>query len=136
MIKEFVYNLKEYFKYLTKVGFKELFLNVLSVILYIIAASFFYIPVGIIEDVIRELIVSFTDMSDLFMSLYNWFFSLVSAIIAIYVFIRLFNRGFNFKENKEPVPIKKFFEEDKKDGKSTKKENIKDDIDLPKTKDE
>lgn len=128
MFKEFLSNLKEYIDYLMKVDFKELFINTLILICMLILSAFFFIPIGIIQDVIRSFIIIFVDFNAITGSLYNWIFYVLSFVVCIGAFIYMFNRRFSDLEE-----LKKQIKN--KDGKKIDKVKEKDDeLELPKAK--
>lgn len=127
VITNFFKNAKEYGKYLMKVDFKALFANTVILICLLIIAAFAYIPVGILEDLIRSFIIVFTSMSGVFALLYTWLFRVIGACCSIYLFMWLFNYRYNYMENDVTDPM---------NGSIEKKEKVKekDELDLPKVK--
>ncbi len=141
MLSNFMYNLKMYLKYIVKVGFKELFFDVLILVLMAVIASFVYVPVGLVQDLIRTLVISFVPLNGVGASIYIWIFLLLKVILSLLAFIYLFNMRYDFKNNKV-VPIEGTYTLERKDSifveekpikkeKSTKEEEF----DLPKEKD-
>ena len=124
MLKDFIKNIKKFCTYIVKVDFKELFIN---------TAAFVYLPIGIIRDMLNDFIQFFTPISGLGGEIYIFIFKLISAVLAILVFIYFFNKRYanidkeSSKDNKE----KKKDKESKED-----KDKNNDDLDLPKEKDE
>lgn len=138
-IKEFGKNFKSYVDYLMTVNFKELLVNVLILVCILILALFVYVPVGIVQELIRSIIVVYASFSDLGLQLFNWFFLLISSVCAILFFGYLFNKRFaDIKEFKKQVKDsleKKDNHKDKDEKKDEiKKESEVDEIILPKTK--
>lgn len=143
LLSNFVYNLKMYFKYIVKVGFKELFFDVLILILMVIISAFAYVPVGLVEELIRSLISSFVPLTGIAFSLFDWLFSLIKVICSLLLFIYLFNMRYDFKNGKV-VPIEGtytlerkdsiFVDEDEKKEKAKEKPVKETEMDLPKEK--
>lgn len=128
MFKEFLSNFKEYIDYLMKVDFRELFINTLILICLLILSAFFFIPIGIIQDVIRSFIIIFVDFNVITGSLYNWLFYLLSFVVCIYAFVYMFNKRFgDLEELKKQIKNK-----DVKKAVNTKEKD--DELDLPKAK--
>lgn len=102
MFKSFFKNGKKYIDYLMSVNFKELFVNVVILFCILVLSAFVYIPVGLVQELIRSFILVFTTFTEITSGLFNWFFNLVSLILAVFAFIYLFNKRFNditaFKE--------------------------------------
>lgn len=133
MLKDFIKNIKKFCTYIVKVDFKELFINTGTLVCYAIMAAFVYLPIGIIRDMLNDFIQFFTPISGLGGEIYIFIFKLISAVLAILVFIYFFNKRYanidkeSSKDNKE----KKKDKESKED-----KDKNNDDLDLPKEKDE
>jgi len=136
---DFVYNLKMYLKYITKVGFKELFIDVLILVCLAVIASFVYLPIGLLRDLIRSLFITFVQFNAVIGSIYNWIFNVISAIVSLIAFGYLFNMRYDFKNDKV-VPVEGTYTLERKDEINLKKdENKKEDeskVDLPKQKGE
>lgn len=131
MIKKFVENVKKYCDYLMTVNFGDLFINVLVLICILLLSTFMFVPVGLISTLIRDFIMLFGSISDLFLSIYDWIFTLISTVLTFIAFMYMFNKRFEdiegFKKQiKEAPPINL----DTKDNKESK-EN---DMELPKEK--
>ena len=124
MLKKFWKTLKDYVNYLMKVDFKELFINTIILICLVILAAFVYIPIGLVQDLIRNLLSIFINMGGIFGLIYTWLFSLIGAIVAILAFIYLFNKRFDSIKNESNK------ESSNKKGSKEKEE----DLDLPKVK--
>ena len=128
VIVNFFKNLKEYGKYLMKVDFKALFANTIILICMLIISAFAYIPVGIVEDLVRSLITVAVTLDGVAALLFTWVFKVLGALCSIYVFMWLFNYRYNYVENDVTDPF---------NGSIAKKEKAKaaeEDLDLPKVK--
>lgn len=127
-ITNFFKNIKEYAKYLMDIGFKELFANTVILLCMIIVAAFAYIPVGILEDVIRTLIQITVGLPEPVAVIYSWIFKVVGACCSIYVFMWLFNIRYNYVEKKVTDPFKGSINKTEKDVVE------EEELDLPKVK--
>ena len=139
LYSNFLYNAKMYLKYIAKVGFGELFIDILILLLIAVLASFAYVPVAMIEDILRSIITSFVSFNKVGASLYNALFIAVGACSSITLFVYLFNQRYDFKNN-EVVPMKGTYTLKRNDEISVK-EKDKDDkkeeeVELPKVKEE
>ena len=134
-IVDFFKNVKEYAKYLMKVDFKELFANTIILLCMLVIAAFAYIPVGILEDIIRTLIQITVSMSSTVNSVYAWIFKVFGACCSIYVFMWLFNKRYNYVNKDVTDPLKgnivknNGFKDQNEKGNSEKEE-----FELPKVK--
>ncbi len=132
LLKKFLKNLKAYINYLMQVNFKDLFINTVILFCIIVLASLIYVPIGIVEDLIRSFIVIYFVFDGAASLLFSWIFSLISAICFIFTFMYLFNKRFDDLEKfKNQVAGKEVVIKKDKDKKSKKDD---DDLDLPKTK--
>ena len=130
MLKKFKNNFKKYFDYLMTVNFGELFINVLILLCIILLSTFVFIPVGLIESLIRDFIILFVALPTLVLSIYSWIFNLISTILTLLVFIYLFNKRFDdieaFKKQLKEKP-------QVNEGNNAKKTS-EEELELPKTK--
>ena len=129
MLKKFWKRFKDYFSYLMTVDFKELFINLVILVCIILLSSFVFVPVGLVESLIRDFIFLFITLDSFVLQLYNWLFDLIATLGSVYAFIILFNKRFEdieaFKKQIKGKPQEtKVQEETKKD----------DELELPKTK--
>ncbi len=131
MLKNFCKNFKKYFDYLMTVNFKELFINTVILFCIIVLAAFVFIPVGIVQDLVRNMITMITPFTGKGDEIFNFVFLFISTVGFFLAFIYLFNKRFNdldaFKSQvKNEIKAKKINNESKDD----------DDFDLPKAKNE
>ena len=107
MFKDFGKNFKNYFDYLMTVNFKELFINVVILFCIIVLAAFVFVPVGIIQDLVRSMVTLFYSFSVTGDKLFNIVFLLISTIGFFLAFIYLFNKRFSdieaFKKQSETI---------------------------------
>ena len=112
------------------VNFGELFINVLILLCIILLSTFVFIPVGLIESLIRDFIILFVALPTLVLSIYSWIFNLISTILTLLVFIYLFNKRFDdieaFKKQLKEKP-------QVNEGNNAKKTS-EEELELPKTK--
>ena len=116
MFKKFISNVKNYVNYLMTVNFGELFINVLILLCILVLSTFVFVPVGLVQSLIRDFILLFGSMSNLFLSIFDWVFTLISTVLAATAFIYMFNKRFddldllkkqiNNKQVKEEEPKK------------------------------
>ncbi|MGN1371929.1 MAG: hypothetical protein ACI4XM_06630 [Candidatus Coprovivens sp.] len=130
MFKDFGINFKNYFDYLMTVNFKELFINVVILFCIIVLAAFVFVPVGIIQDLVRSMVTLFYSFSVTGDKLFNIVFLLISTIGFFLAFIYLFNKRFSDIEAfKKQVKDEKRIEKNNSDV----KENVEE-LEMPKTK--
>ena len=110
MIKKFAGNFKNYFDYIMTVNFGDLFINVLILLCIVLLSTFVFVPIGLIESLIRDFLLLFIDLPGMLLSIYSWVFTLISTLFAFLAFIYLFNKRFedieafkNQLNNKAPV---------------------------------
>lgn len=135
-LKDFVHNFKNYLKYLMRVGFKELLINVLLLICILLLACLVYVPIGVLQELIRSFIVIYATFEGTGAQLFYWFFSFISAVCAFLVFIYLFNLRFQdieaFKEQMQNDSGKK--DNNKNVSKEEPQKGEEEEIVLPKAK--
>ena len=128
LCKEFFKNLKEYVAYLMKVDFKELFVNTVILICILALATFVYLPVSLVDDLILSLLTIFIKFSATLAAIYHWIFKLISFVLSVLAFMYLFNM--RFKDVKEKGL------ENKVEIKPKKDDAPKTELDLPKKKED
>ena len=112
------------------VNFKELFINVVILFCIIVLAAFVFVPVGIIQDLVRSMVTLFYSFSVTGDKLFNIVFLLISTIGFFLAFIYLFNKRFSDIEAfKKQVKDEKRIEKNNSDV----KENVEE-LEMPKTK--
>ena len=103
MFKDFFKNLKNYLSYIMKVGFGELFIQFLTLVIILLISLFVYIPLGLIQD----LVVTFFSTIGLTLGetgylVLNLIFKSVELVVAICCFVYLFNKRYeDFKKAEE-----------------------------------
>lgn len=124
VIEKFIKTLKDYINYLMKVGYKELFANTVVIFCLIVLSAFVYIPIDVVKSFIKDTLLLFAGFGDTFDAIFYWFFNIISALSAIFVFMILFNKRFESVKNaqQENNKIKE------------KNEEGNDDLELPKSK--
>lgn len=93
-LSDFIKNGKKYLEYLMKLGFKDLFVNFIEIIMLVILACLVYLPIGIISDLMFQIINIFVVNNAYFLKVYDLIFSLISAILAVYLFVYMFNKRY------------------------------------------
>jgi len=94
LLKKFIKNFKEYINYLMKVNFKQLFVNTIIILCIVLLSALIYVPVGIIQDLIRSFIVIFVHMVGVPALLFTWIFRVIGALSFVIAFMILFNKRF------------------------------------------
>lgn len=131
MFKDFVSNFKKYFQYLMTVNFKDLFVNTVILFCIIVLSAFVFVPVGIVQDLIRSMATIISPFSAKGDEIFNFVFLLISTIGFFLVFIYLFNKRFNDLEE-----FKKQVKDNKKIEKKVISKNAsEDEFEMPKKKD-
>ena len=82
MIKKFAGNFKKYFDYIMTVNFGDLFINVLILLCIVLLSTFVFVPIGLIESLIRDFLLLFIDLPGMLLSIYSWVFTLISTLFA------------------------------------------------------
>lgn len=129
MFKKFGVNVKKYVDYLMTVNFTDLFINVLILICILVLSSFVFMPVGLLQTLIRDFIMLFVELNGLFLSIFDWIFTLISTILSVIAFVYLFNKRF------EDLDFFKKQLKEKPQTKVDKESENEDELVLPKTKD-
>ncbi len=119
MMKDFGGNVKKYIDYIMKLGFGDLFIQFLILVIILVLACFVYVPVGLVQDLLWSIVNIMGNIPVIVFSIYNIVFSLLSFVLAALAFMYLFNKRYSDVEKE----IKE--QKDKKEGKS---------IELPKMK--
>lgn len=129
MLKKFGKRFKDYFSYLMTVDFKELFINVIILLCILLLSSFVFVPIGLVEGLVRDFIMLFVSLDSFVLELYNWLFDLIATLGSVYAFIILFNKRFEDME-----AFKKQIKEKPQEIKSQEETKKDDELELPKTK--
>ncbi len=124
LVKNFIKTLKDYIEYLMKVGYKELFINTVIIFCLFILSSFVYIPISVVQDLIKDTLQLFAGFGETFDAIFYWVFKVISAISAVLIFMNLFNKRFDSIKNKK----------DEKSSEKVNKSSIEGEFDLPKAK--
>lgn len=129
LIKSFLKNLKDYLGYLMKVGFGELLIQFLTLVIILLLSCFVYVPIGLIEDIIISAMGFLGQVvNDNTYLILDLVFKIISFICAMFAFIYLFNKRYDdIEKMKNDLKNK-----DIKESNNTKRQNI--DIELPKEK--
>ena len=108
MLKDFLKNLKNYFSYIMKLGFGELFVQFLILLVIVVISCFIYIPIQLIQDLLLSILVLFIDGNSAVIPVYNVIFKVISTVCIFLGFIYLFNKRYDDveKEIKENCKIK------------------------------
>lgn len=119
-------NFKKYIDYIMSVNFGELFINVLILICILLLSTFVFVPIGMVESIIRDFIGLFGGMPNFLSSLIKFIFTVISTIVSVLAFVYLFNKRFEdieaFKKQMNEKPEEKVVKKDEEE------------LELPKTK--
>ena len=123
--RKFVPISKRYFQYLLKLDFKEFFMNVVEFLLLVIVSCLVYVPIDMVKDILFKIITLFV-RNDWFYNIYYLFFSIICACLAIYVFVRMFNKRYEdineIRKNRKETIYKN--EDNKKEKEKNKEEDL------------
>lgn len=141
MFKDFFKNVKNYLGYIMNVGFGELFIQFVTLVIIVLIASFIYIPVSLVQDLVLTFLATFgIILGDFGYSLLTLFFKIISAVIATLTFIYLFNKRYEDvkkdinKSGKELVPEDSNENVKTEEVKADKQDDFSQDVGLPKEK--
>lgn len=131
MFKNFIKNVKNYIEYVMKVDFGELFVNVVVLLCILLLSALVFVPIELVRDIIRSLIVIYVKFDGTLSLMFNWIFYLFSSIVFFIAFIFLFNKRFSDLDTFK----KQASRDEKKAPKDQSRKEEKDtDLDLPKAK--
>lgn len=139
MVKDFLKNGKKYIDYIMGLDFTELMINIIEIIGLVILAALVYLPIGLVQDLVYEIVRSAFGASEVVFKWYTVLFRFFTGVVAIIVFMYLFNRRYSkldeliekdVMRNRKAKEKKEHSEENKEI-----KEEFKEEIDLPKKKD-
>lgn len=119
MVKDFGGNVKKYIDYIMKLGFGDLFIQFLILVIILILACFVYVPIGLVQDLLWSIVNIMGNIPTIVFNIYNILFGLISFVLAALAFMYLFNKRYDDVQNE----IKE--QKDKKEGNN---------IELPKMK--
>ena len=76
MVKDFLKNGKKYIDYIMGLDFTELIINILEILGLVILSGLVYIPIGLVQDLIYEVVRSAFGTSEVVFQWYNIFATL------------------------------------------------------------
>ena len=138
MVKDFFKNGKKYLDYIMGLDFTELMINILEIIGLVILAALVYLPIGLVQDLIYEIVRSAFGASEVVFKWYTVLFRFFTGIVAIIVFMYLFNRRYSKLDElieKDIMRNRKAKEKKEHEENDGNNEEKKEEIDLPKKKD-
>lgn len=129
LIKTFLKNLKDYLSYLMKVGFGDLLIQFLTLVIILLLSCFIYVPIGLIEDIIISAMGFLGQVvNDKTYQILDLVFKIISFIFAMFAFMYLFNKRYDdIQKLKNDLKYK-----GNKQNNNKKREVV--DIELPKEK--
>lgn len=96
LVKSFFKNLKDYLSYIMKVGFGELFVQFLTLVIILLLSCFIYVPIGLIEDIIISAMNFLGQVvNENTYQVFDLVFKIISFICAMFAFMYLFNKRYN-----------------------------------------
>ena len=131
MFKNFGKNFKKYFDYLMTVDYKELFINTVILLCIMALSGFVFVPIALIRDWVSNMVTMVTPFSENGVKIFNFVFLSISTICTFLGFVFLFNKRFNDMD-----AFKEQVKEGNKAKKSENKNEDKDELDMPKAKNE
>ena len=138
MVKDFFKNGKKYLDYIMGLDFTELMINILEIIGLVILAALVYLPIGLVQDLIYEIVRSAFGASEVVFKWYTVLFRFFTGVVAIIVFMYLFNRRYSKLDElieKDIMRNRKAKEKQEHKENDGNNEEKKEEIDLPKKKD-
>ena len=139
MVKDFLKNGKKYIDYIMGLDFTELMINIIEIIGLVILAALVYLPIGLVQDLVYEIVRSAFGASEVVFKWYTVLFRFFTGVVAIIVFMYLFNRRYSKLDEliEKDVMRNRKAKEKKEHNEENKeiKEEFKEEIDLPKKKD-
>lgn len=123
-VKNFPSVLKQYIDAIMKMNFGELLLHFIELLILLLIASFLYIPIGLLKDMLFSIFAFFTfSASDTLNLVVDLIIKVCSFIASLYCFLYMFTKRYE--------ELKK---EKKKDSSFTQNQSFAEEIDLPKEK--
>ena len=131
-VKKFFKVAKNYINYIMKLGFKELFVNFIELIILVVISMILLFPVDVVKELLFKIVLVFIGSSDTIYKIYDIIFTIIEAFVCIGFFIYMFNKRYEdidkIRNNRDSMLLKK--EEEKT---IFQKKNVEDNnIELPK----
>ena len=135
MINDFIKNGKKYIDYIMGLDFTELIINIVEIIGLCLLAGLVYIPIGLIQDLLYEILIAVFGSSEIMFKWYSILFRFFTGVIAIIIFMYLFNKRYSKLKELIEHDVMRNRKAKEKAPKEEKEEPTKEEIDLPKKKD-
>lgn len=134
-IKKFFKNLKDYLGYIMKVGFIDLLIQFISLVILLVLSCFICVPIGLIQDVVISAVSMGSAVNDKIYNIIDLVFKIINFVSVMIGFMYLFNKKYdNVQKMKEEL----MQEEDKKKNMGSENKydssvkDIEEDMELPK----
>ncbi len=141
-LKKFFKVGKHYISYLMKLGFKDLFVNFIELVILVGLALLVYIPIGLVRDLLYKIMVFFLSGSTTLYFVFDLVFTIISIVVCLCCFIYLFNKRYEDVENlRSSRKDNLYTNTDNKnkiqeDSFKVRDTDVKEEFDLPKAKEE
>ena len=134
--KKFGGILKNYINYIMKLGFKDLFINFIELIILVIISTLVLFPIELVKGLLYQLFGLFINESTTFYQIYNLLVSIVGVLLVFMIFIYLFNKRYEdiekLREDKVKEREEKMYKTSDEVNELNKKRIVEEDFDLPK----
>ena len=92
--KKFLKVGKHYIDYLLKLGFKDLFINFLELVILAGLSLLVYLPIGLVRDLLYKIVVFFFVGNTTIHFIFDIVFTAICIIVCICCFIHFFNKRY------------------------------------------
>ena len=131
-IKSFFKNLKDYLSYIMKVGFGDLLIQFISLLILLLLSCFICVPIGLIQDIVISAVSLGNAVGDKTYNLIDLAFKIINFVSVMICFMCLFNKKYdNVQKMKDE--LKKQEEEKNNEKHDDNAGSIQEDVELPKT---
>ena len=93
-IKKFGKVVKNYINYIMKLGFKDLLVNFIELIILVVIAALLLFPVDVVKELLFKIITAFTQVSNGVYKFYDIIFTVIEAAVCFCFFIYMFNKRY------------------------------------------
>ena len=131
-IKKFGKVVKNYINYIMKLGFKDLLVNFIELIILVVIAALLLFPVDVVKELLFKIITAFIQVSNGVYKFYDIIFTVIEAAVCFCFFIYMFNKRY---EDIDKIRRRKEDSKPNQEVEKTdfKKRNVSDEeIELPK----
>ena len=93
-IKKFGKVVKNYINYIMKLGFKDLLVNFIELIILVVIAALLLFPVDVVKELLFKIITAFIQVSNGVYKFYDIIFTVIEAAVCFCFFIYMFNKRY------------------------------------------